>query len=152
VVAGGAELALQLLGVPRRRKTSMRTSVYPRAFSLYPNWLKPVLLSLGAMFAVTALFLMILIWKSAPSAAAVQASAVGALPSLSLASNSPLHGQPATAQAPAREVPVAAEPVPHKSAKRHKLAHHKKSRHAKAGHAKVAKRSKAHDPLLDLLR
>jgi hypothetical protein len=133
----------------------MRMSVYPRVFSLYPNWLKPVLLSLGAMFVVTALFLMILIWKSAPSAAAVQMSASAALPSLTITPNSPAPEQPAAAHASAREVPVAAAPLAHKSANRHnhKLAHHnKKSRHAKSGHTKVAKRSTGKDPLLDLLR
>jgi len=128
----------------------MRMSAYPRAFSLYPNWLKPVLLSLGAMFIVTALFLMILIWKSAPSSAAVQMNAVATAPSMQ--PSTPAPQQPAMAQAPSREVPAAAAPVAHKSAKHHKVAHHKKARHAKASRSKVAKRSGGKDPLLDLLR
>src|SRR5262249_11307759 len=96
----------------------MRTSVFPRAFSLYPGWLRPVLLSLGALFMVTAMFLMILIWKSTPSAAAVQMSAASALPALSVP---PQAAVPASAPAQAGAV----APIAHKSAKRHTVAHHK---------------------------
>ena len=129
----------------------MRMSAYPRAFSLYPNWLKPVLLSLGAMFIVTALFLMILIWKSAPSSAAVQMSAVASAPAMQPPAPTP--AMPSITPVPSRgEVPAAAAPVAHKSAKHHKVAHAKKSRHAKHSRTKVAKRSSGKDPLLDLLR
>jgi hypothetical protein len=130
----------------------MRMSAYPRAFSLYPNWLKPVLLSLGAMFIVTALFLMILIWKSAPSAAAVQMSAVASAPAMQPGTPTPAP-MPSITPVPSRgEVPAAAAPVAHKSAKHHKVAHAKKARHAKHSRTKVAKRSSGKDPLLDLLR
>ena len=131
----------------------MRISAYPRAFSLYPNWLKPVLVSLGAMFVVTALFLMILIWKSAPSAAAqAEMSTAGLVAPTTITPIPPAPTGRAAVPEP-REVPAAAATVSvHKSAKHKKLAHHKK-RHTKVARARVSsKRSGGKDPLLDLLR
>src|SRR5262245_5452476 len=101
----------------------MRMSAYPRAFSLYPNWLKPVLVSLGAMFVVTALFLMILIWKSAPSAAAGM-SAATAMPTAVAPTPAPAQQPAALAPTTPRETPAAA--TPHASVTVHKAAKHKK--------------------------
>src|ERR1051326_718628 len=113
----------------------MRMSAYPRAFSLYPSWLKPVLLSLGAMFVVTAIFLMILIWKSSPVSASVQMSAAA----LAAAPTAPVAPAQPAAAGPSREVPVAsvAAPVAHKAkpAKHHKVAHHKKAKHTRIARA-----------------
>ena len=62
----------------------MRVSSYTGTYTgapgpLYPGWVKPVLVSIGAMFVATAAFLMILIWKSDGQAAAAPAGVGAAL-------------------------------------------------------------------------
>src|SRR5438445_14262 len=102
----------------------MRMSAYPRAFSFYPNWLKPVLVSLGAMFLVTALFLMMLIWKSAPSSAAgMSAGQALAAPIAPHPAPASAPAQPAVATQAKSEVPAAA--APHAAVTVHKSAKHR---------------------------
>ncbi|HJZ83572.1 MAG TPA: hypothetical protein VKN99_00175 [Polyangia bacterium] len=123
----------------------------------YPSWVKPVLVSIGAMFVATASFLLILIWKSesqavaqtgmhaaaapAPGAAAPSAPAAPGTAPAALAPTGPQSPRAAVRTAPTRTHIAKAN-----HAKRHK-SHHKL---AKAGKSK--RHSGGRDPLLDLLR
>ena len=92
----------------------MRMAYYPSS-SAYPSWVKPVLVSIGAMFVASSAFLIILIWRSeplavgrtgTPAAAAVTAPTAGAV----VAEPAPAPAEPAAAAAPAPATPAAAAP------------------------------------------
>src|SRR5215467_957661 len=105
----------------RGRREFMR---YPGAFSLYPVWLKPLLVSLGAMFVMTAIFLIILIMKSSPSAAATAAATAPAFTLQPV--NPPSAAAPGTQPAPVTAPTAHATLTPVHAKAHKKMAHHAK--------------------------
>ena len=138
----------------------MRMAYYPGS-SAYPSWVKPVLVSIGAMFVASSAFLIILIWKSEPLAGPKPgAQATAAAPALTGAmAAGPAAGpsapgtiSPGPAAASAVEVPstqASGAPADGQVSRAHRRSHHRS--HQKIARGSRGKHHRSHDPLLDLI-